>query len=298
MLDIAFKIRGLLHFLNKGKSRMRSARPHLRSLAAALTLASLGGCATGPLADPRDPFEPVNRAVFVFNGALDHAAIKPAARVYARVVPEPARVGVSNFFANIGDAWSAVNNALQGKGRQASDSFARLLLNSTFGLLGVFDLASKAGIERHKQDFGQTLGHWGVGPGPYLVLPVLGPSTLRDTAGLPLDFKGDLVSRASAIRARNTAEGLRMVDLRDSWMGVSRLLEGAALDKYVFVRDAHMQRRNNSIAIGLEPDAPAIKIRAEAPPEALPEALTEPLMQGKLQPPAQLEPPVEAVVGR
>jgi phospholipid-binding lipoprotein MlaA len=220
----------------------------LSTAIAIFLLAVMSGCATGPNTHPRDPMEPLNRAVFGFNEAVDQAVLRPTATAYDTVVPDLARAGISNFFANIGDAWSVVNNALQGKGQDTSDSFGRLLINSTVGMAGLFDVASQAGIERHPQDFGQTLGHWGMGSGPYVVLPLLGSSTLRDTAALPLDYKGDLVHRLGNIPLRNSATALRIVDQRAALLGASKIIDDAALDKYTFVRDAHLQRRDHSIA--------------------------------------------------
>lgn len=221
-------------------------RHRLGSCAASLALASLGGCATGPDAHPRDPMEPMNRAVFRFNQAVDEAVLRPAASAYQLALPEAARAGVFNFFSNLGDAWSAVNNTLQGKGVDAGDSLARVLINSTFGVAGLFDVASQAGVERHRQDFGQTLGHWGMGSGPYLVLPLLGSSTVRDAAALPIDSKGGLLSQTLAPPLRGAAQGLRLIDERASLLRASNLLDEAALDKYAFTRDAHLQRRDRS----------------------------------------------------
>ena len=244
----------------------------LLRLAALLSFASLVGCATGPDAHPRDPMEPLNRAVYGFNQAVDEAVLKPAASAYESALPQPARAGVSNFFSNIGDVWSVVNNALQGKGKEASDSFARVLINSTLGVAGLFDIASGVGIERHKQDFGQTLGHWGMGSGPYLVLPLLGSSTLRDAAALPIDYKGDLSTHIHSIPLRNSATGLRLVDERSALLGASNLLDEAALDKYSFTRDAHLQRRDGSIAgaDNAAPDADPATSSPNASPPAQP----------------------------
>ena len=152
----------------------------------------LGGCATGPTPIPRDPFEPLNRQVSQFNEGVDDAVLKPVATVYKNGVPPLVRTGVSNFFGNLGDVWSFVNSVLQFKFQNAAENFMRLNVNTFFGLGGILDIASELNIERHKEDFGQTLGRWGVPAGPYLVLPLLGPSTVRDTVALPVDYKGDL----------------------------------------------------------------------------------------------------------
>ena len=205
-----------------------------------LALALLQGCATGP--NPRDPFEPFNRSVSRFNEGLDEAIVKPVAQVYQDVLPSPVRTGVNNFFANLTDVWSFVNNVLQAKPQAAAESWMRFNVNTLFGL-GVLDWASEMGIERHKEDFGRTLAHWGVASGPYLVLPVLGPSTVRDTAALVVDTKGDLVMQVDNVSVRNSLYALRAVDLRASLLRAGEVLDQAALDKYSFTRDVYLQRR-------------------------------------------------------
>ena len=148
----------------------------------------LQGCATssGVAADPRDPWEGMNRKVFAFNEKLDEVVMRPVAQAYVDVLPSFVRTGVHNFMGNLGDVWTTVNAALQLKGKAAGESLLRVAINSTLGLYGVLDIATEAGIDKHKEDLGQTLGHWGVKPGPFVMLPVLGPSSLRDTAALPL----------------------------------------------------------------------------------------------------------------
>lgn len=205
-----------------------------------LALALLQGCATGP--NPRDPFEPFNRNVARFNEGLDQAIVKPVAQAYQDVMPSPVRTGVNNFFANLSDAWSFVNNVLQLKPQAAGESLMRFSVNTVFGL-GVLDWATEMGIERHREDFGKTLGRWGVAAGPYLVLPVLGPSTVRDTAALPVDASGDLVMQVDNVSARNSLYVLRAVDLRATLLRAGEVLDQAALDKYAFTRDAYLQRR-------------------------------------------------------
>lgn len=217
-------------------------------------LVVLAGCATGPNADPRDPIEPFNRGVYRFNDALDTAVLKPVATAYRDVTPELIRRGVGNFFANLEDSWSFVNNALQFKGQAAGDSLARFGINTFFGMGGIFDVASDLSIERHSRDFGQTLGYWGVAPGPYLVLPLLGPSSLRDTAALPVDMAGDLVSQVSHIPTRNSAKVIRIIDNRSELLRASDMLDEIALDKYSFIRDAYLQRRRNAIYDGNPPE--------------------------------------------
>lgn len=218
-----------------------------------LILSVLTGCASGPNANPRDPFEPFNRGVYQFNDAVDTAVLKPVATAYRDVVPSPVRKGVNNFFGNLQDAWSFVNNALQLKGEAAMDSFFRFGVNTVIGLGGILDVATEMNIEKHTRDFGHTLGYWGVGPGPYIVLPLLGPSTLRDTAALPVDMQGDLVAGISDVPTRNTLTAVRIVDTRADLLKATAMLDEVALDKYTFVRDAYLQRRRSVIFDGNPP---------------------------------------------
>jgi len=219
-----------------------------------LVLLLLSGCATGPNANPRDPLEPFNRGVYRFNDALDKAVLKPVATAYRDVLPGPVRRGVGNFFGNLEDAWSFVNNALQLKGQAAAESLVRFGVNTFLGLGGILDVASEMNIDKHTKDFGHTLGYWGVAPGPYLVLPLLGPSTLRDTVALPVDMMGDIVSNIEHVPTRNTAKAVRVVDNRAGLLRVTGLLEEAALDKYSFTRDAFLQSRRSSIFDGNPPE--------------------------------------------
>ncbi|MDI1237868.1 MAG: VacJ family lipoprotein [Polaromonas sp.] len=206
-----------------------------------LVLALLQGCALGP--NPRDPFEPFNRSVTRFNDGLDEAIVKPVAQAYQNTIPSPVRTGVNNFFGNLSDVWSFVNNVLQAKPQAAVDSFMRVSVNTLIGLGGVLDWATPMGIERHSEDFGKTLGHWGMATGPYLVLPVLGPSTVRDAAARVVDAQGDLVLQIDNVPVRNSLYVLRAVDLRASLLRAGEVLDQAALDKYSFTRDAYLQRR-------------------------------------------------------
>ena len=245
---------------NRGCPLFRGAR----SLAVSLLVAALAGCASGPNADPRDPFEPLNRGVYKFNDALDSAVLKPVATAYRDVTPSLVRRGVGNFFANLEDIWSFVNNALQFKGQAAGDSLARFGINTFIGIGGIFDVASDLSIEKHARDFGQTLGYWGVAPGPYLVLPLLGPSSVRDAVALPVDMAGDLVSQASHVPTRNSAKVIRIIDNRSELLRASDMLDQIALDKYVFVRDAYLQRRRNAAYDGNPPEE---KFDEESPPQ-------------------------------
>jgi phospholipid-binding lipoprotein MlaA len=224
-----------------------------KRLSAVLTLAwGLAGCATSG-GNPSDPLEPFNRAMFSFNDTVDSAVMKPVAQGYRAVLPGFIRTGITNFFSNLEDVWITVNDLLQGKFGQGVEDFARFLFNSTVGLLGVIDFASDMGLEKHNEDFGQTLGRWGLGSGAYLVLPFLGPSTARDGFGLLLDFKADLVWRIDDVPARNTLAATRFVSRRSDLLDATNVLEQAALDKYSFVRDAWLQRRRNLVYDGDPP---------------------------------------------
>lgn len=220
--------------------------------ALAMTVA-LAGCAT---TNPQDPLEGFNRAMFGFNDAVDQVALKPAAKIYKDVLPSFVQSGIGNFFGNIGDIWTAVNNLLQGKLADGVSDVMRVAVNSTMGLGGVLDIGSEAGLTKHNEDFGQTLGKWGVKSGPYVVLPFFGASTLRDTAVLPLDFKADLWGYKYPVLWRNIGTAVRLVDQRAAVLDASDLVEEAAFDKYEFVRDAYMQRRESTINDGESPKAP------------------------------------------
>jgi phospholipid-binding lipoprotein MlaA len=225
----------------------------------------LGGCA-GFNTNPRDPLEPLNRKVMQFNDGVDAMVLKPAATVYEKGVPALMRTGVSNFFGNLGDAWSFVNSALQFKFQNAAENFMRLNVNTFFGLGGILDIASELNIERHKEDFGQTLGRWGVPAGPYIVLPLFGPSTLRDAVALPVDRRYDLVQQVNPAGDRNTLYVLRAVDARSNLLRLGSLVDEAALDKYSFTRDAYLQRRRAAIVEKKESDGSEPKTDGTIPP--------------------------------
>jgi len=209
---------------------------------------ALSGCATG--SNPRDPLESYNRAMFSFNDKLDQVVLKPVATAYQDTLPSFVQTGIGNFFGNIGDVWTAVNNLLQGKLEDGMTDVMRVAVNSTMGFLGLLDIGSEAGLPKHKEDFGQTLGAWGVKSGPYFVLPVFGSSTVRDTAAFPVDLSADLWSYKDPVNVRNIGTGIRMIDQRAALLGASSLIEDAALDKYVFTRDAYLQRRQSLIQDG------------------------------------------------
>lgn len=222
--------------------------PFLRPLSTPTLLLALcgslmAGCASGPNVNRDDPLEPYNRSMTKFNDAVDNAVLKPVATTYQELTPMLVRTGVSNFFANIGDSWSFVNNSLQLRLEPAVSSFFRFAINSTMGLAGILDVASEMGIDRYKQDFGLTLGRWGVPTGPYFVLPVLGPSTIRDTVALPVDMSGNLLSTVDPVSARNSLYALRAVDARANLLRAGSVLDDAALDKYSFTRDVYLQVR-------------------------------------------------------
>ena len=239
--------------LLEAKEKNTMTAPSRMALAASISVAALlGGCATthnGP-ANPADPLESMNRSIYSFNEGVDEAIFKPVATAYQTVTPRVARQGVTNFFDNLGDAWSFVNNALQGQGEGAYNSMVRFTVNSVLGIGGLFDIASEAGIERKKQDFGQTLGRWGVPTGPYLVLPFWGPSTLRDASGQIVDAYGYPANNIDNIRLRNSLYGLRVVNTRADLLKAGDMLDSVALDKYSLMRDVYLRSRIGGAASG------------------------------------------------
>lgn len=227
-----------------------------RSAAAALLCAaSLAPALAQDDSNPADPFEGFNRGVQTFNDGLDDALLKPVATTYRDVVPSFARTGIRNFFGNLDDGWSAINQLLQGKLEPALNMTLRLAVNSTFGLGGLLDIASEAGIERRSEDFGQTLGAWGMPPGPYLVLPFFGPSTIRDAAGRVLDMQPETAPRfTDDVATRNGAFVLDVIDTRANLLAATRLLDEIAFDRYSFLRDAYLARRRNQVYDGDPPE--------------------------------------------
>lgn len=219
--------------------------------AAVLLSFSLLGCATN--GDRRDPLEPINRGIYKFNDAVDKAVIKPVATGYKEVVPGPVRTAVGNFFSNLDDVLVLLNDLLQFKLEQAASDFSRLVWNTTLGIAGLIDVGSKMDLPKRNEDFGQTLGYWGVGNGPYLVLPFLGPSTLRDTVGLVVDSHFDPLWQHDPISERNTAYGLHTIDTRARLLDAEKVLEEAAIDRYIFLRDAYLQRRRGLVYDGNPP---------------------------------------------
>lgn len=212
-----------------------------------------GAGAPAVTSNPVDPWENWNRKVYAFNDVIDNAVLKPVATTYRQVVPSLVRTGIGNVFGNIGDVWSAANHLLQGKVQQSLEMSMRVLTNTVFGLGGLLDPASEMGLTRRSEDFGQTLGRWGLGNGPFLVLPLLGPSTVRDATGFVLD------RQASASRLPDTTAGsvaltsLELINTRSELLATTKLLDQIALDKYGFVRDAYLARRRDALYDGAAP---------------------------------------------
>ncbi|CAN5277543.1 VacJ family lipoprotein [soil metagenome] len=209
----------------------------------------LSACASTPH-NPRDPLEGFNRAMFTFNDSVDQLALKPAAKLYESVLPSFVQSAVGNFFGNIGDVSTALNNFLQGRVTNGLTDVMRVAVNSTLGFGGLIDIGSEVGMTKHREDFGQTLGRWGVQSGPYVVLPFLGSSTVRDTSALPVDFASDLWSYKYPVRWRNAGSVVRVIDQRAAVLDASNLIEEAALDRYEFIRDAYLQRRESKVRDG------------------------------------------------
>ncbi|MEN9843193.1 MAG: hypothetical protein RLZZ612_1022 [Pseudomonadota bacterium] len=216
-------------------------------LAVLVSMVMLTACASGPHTDPRDPLEKFNRDMTSFNEAVDDAVLKPVATVYTQTTPYFLRTAVRNFFGNLRDVWSTFNTALQLRVEDTAVNVLRVGFNTLWGFGGIIDLASEMHLYRNPADFGQTLGRWGVPPGPYLVLPIVGPSTLRDTVGMGIEGKGDLVMRLDNVANRNLLHGLRVVETRASLLRTSAVLDDAALDKYTFTREVFLQRRKSII---------------------------------------------------
>jgi len=242
---------------------MSRRAPGLR--AGALLLCAAAAAAPARAQDaaqnPADPWEPFNRRVHSFNEKLDESLVKPVATAYRDIVPQLLRTGVENVFGNVADVWSAANHLLQGKPEPAAEMTMRVVINTWLGLGGLLDVASEAGLHRQPEDFGQTLGRWGIGPGPYVVLPLFGPRTLRDAAGMPLDWQVSLQSLPHEARSRFALSGLDAVQTRAGLLGATSLMDQVALDKYSFVRDSHLARRRSLVYDG---DPPPERDDAEA----------------------------------
>src|SRR5574343_1415070 len=232
-----------------GLSGMRKGRSW--AIGGILALACFGTAVAEE--NPHDPYEGFNRSMFAVHEVIDQYAVKPVAQVYDNVAPLPVKAGVGNFFGNVGDLWIGVNSALQGKLGDAGVDVGRLLINSTVGIFGLFDVASELGLEKHDEDFGQTLAVWGVDGGGYLFWPVIGSRTVRDTFGWGVELMGDPVGYVDSVPVRNSLRGLRIVDIRASLLPADKVVEEAALDKYAYIRDAYLQRRRNQIFDGRPP---------------------------------------------
>ena len=233
---------------------MNNVASHTRWMGAAAVFALVAGCATGPNANPADPFEPFNRGVSRFNDTVDDAVLVPVATAYQKALPSMVRTGVNNFFSNIGDVWSLANNVAQLKLQNSAETFMRLNVNTFFGLGGILDIASDLNIERHREDFGQTLGRWGFGAGAYIVWPLLGPSSVRDSIALPLDRAASPALLINDGRAQFGLTALQIINTRANLLGASQVLDDIALDKYTFLRDAYLQRRRSLVFDGNAPD--------------------------------------------
>lgn len=231
--------------------------PHLRLIfliGLCCCFAVLTGCATNANRVAYDPIEPFNRGMYKFNGAVDAAFVHPIATVYNKATPRFAKKGVRNFFGNLSDAWSTVNSILQFKGKQAGNSFFRVMVNTLFGLGGIIDVASEAQIPKSRQDFGLTLRRWGVPAGPYLVLPFVGPSTVRDAIALPVDMKGNPLGAITHNATRNSLVGLNFLSQRAEIEDAAKLVKQSGMDPYVFMRDAYLKQRGVDIASGGDTD--------------------------------------------
>lgn len=224
-----------------------TARTWMRQLCMAVLAVGLIGCASVPGQDPRDPFEKTNREVEAFNDSVDAAVLKPVAMVYRDVTPDPLRTAIGNFFGNLSDVWSTLNTAFQLRAEDTVVNLLRVGFNTLWGFGGLVDVASEMNLYRSPADFGQTLGYWGVPPGPYLVLPILGPSTVRDTLGRGIEARGDIVQGLDHVPSRNALLGLRVVETRANLLRASAVLDEAALDKYSFTREVFLKRRQSVI---------------------------------------------------
>jgi phospholipid-binding lipoprotein MlaA len=230
---------------------------------------ALGGCASVPAdaqqqataagapaavaVHPTDPWESWNRKVYAFNDVLDTNVVKPVAEAYKAVVPQLVRTGIGNVFGNVTDLWSAANHLLQGKLQDGVEMGMRVIVNTSFGLGGLLDPATEMRLTRRSEDFGQTLGVWGVGPGPYIVLPLLGPSTLRDTAALPLDRVVSASMLPASEAGRYSLTALELINTRTNLLATTGLMDQVALDRYSFLREAYLSRRLDQVFDGAPP---------------------------------------------
>jgi len=234
---------------------MRAVARRLSLLLGVVMLLLLQACATVKSSDARDPWEPMNRSIYQFNDVIDTVALKPVAQIYVKVLPSMVRTGVSNFMGNLGDVWSMANSALQLKGQATLETFMRINVNTFMGLGGILDVATEMGIQRRREDFGQTLGYWGAKPGPYVMLPFFGPSTLRDALAFPVDMQGNVINSFTDSTTRNALFVTRLVDTRAGLLNTVDAIKASSLDPYSFVRDAYLQKRLNDIHDGNPPSS-------------------------------------------
>ncbi|MDO8988065.1 MAG: VacJ family lipoprotein [Sideroxyarcus sp.] len=220
-------------------------------LLASLLLTGCGTLNISAYSQQKDPFESFNRGVYTFNDTLDQALLKPVAQGYNAALPDFARTMVSNFFSNLDDVVVTANDLLQFKFKQAAHDGSRVVFNTTFGLLGLFHITDR--LEKHNEDFGQTLGYWGVPSGPYLVLPFLGPSSIRDGTGRYADTYVSVISNTDHVRTRNSAWALEGLNSRAGLLEQEKVLDGAIIDRYSFIRDAYMMRRQSLVYDGNPP---------------------------------------------
>lgn len=239
-----------MNFRDDRLNAMKVTASNARTVLVSIALLILTGCASAPAANPRDPWEGFNRPMAEFNEALDKALVKPVATAYKAITPSMVRTGVGNFFRNWSQPWVAFNAALQLKGQATFETLARFGINTFMGLGGLIDVASDFNIERYQEDLGKTLGVWGMGTGPYLVLPFFGPSSLRDALAFSFETTLDPVNNLGNLTARDALVILRAVDFRASVLKAGEVLDEAALDKYSFYRDVFLQRRDNLVQDG------------------------------------------------
>ncbi len=213
---------------------------------------ALGGCAS-PHHNPKDPFESFNRGMYRFNDAVDKSVLKPAAHGYNAIMPSAAKTAVTNFFSNLDDVTVTLNDLLQFKIVQGITDFERVLFNSTFGIFGLIDVATSMGLEKHNEDFGQTLGYWGIRSGPYLVLPFFGPSSVRDGIGLYADSQTSMLKEVEHIPTRNQMYALNTVSTRANLLDEEKIVDEASIDPYSFRRDAYLQHRQSRVYDGSPP---------------------------------------------